>query len=143
MHDHCICTTLRQAAAQTTAHYDAALAPAGIKVTMFRLLRRIDAAKSISITELAQIVSLDRSTLGRNLRVLEKQTLVEIGTGDDGRARRVLLTDTGHEKLQEALPLWRQAQREFSQILAEDGLSVLDRVIDQTGKGKQVTGDGA
>lgn len=133
--DHrCICTTLRQAAAQSTAHYDAALAPSGIKVTMFRLLRRIDTAKSISITELARIVGLDRSTLGRNLRVLEKQSLVEIGAGEDGRARRVSLTQTGHERLQEAVPLWRQAQREFSQIVGADVLAVLDRVIDQTGE---------
>ena len=110
---------------------------------MFRLLRRIEAAKSISITELAEIVGLDRSTLGRNLRVLEKQTLVEIGTGTDGRARPVSLTRTGYEKLQEALPLWEKAQREFSEIIGADALAVLDRVIDQTGEEEQVIGDGA
>ncbi|MEL6798933.1 MAG: MarR family winged helix-turn-helix transcriptional regulator [Pseudomonadota bacterium] len=134
MDERCICTTLRQAAAQSTAHYDAVLAPSGIKVTMFRLLRRIDAANSISITELAQIVGLDRSTLGRNLRVLEKQSLVKIGTGRDGRARPVSLTQTGREKLQDTLPLWRKAQREFSEIIGADALAVLDRVLDQTGE---------
>ena len=141
MDDRCICTALRQAAAQSTAHYDAVLAPSGIKVTMFRLLRRIEAAKSISITELAEIVGLDRSTLGRNLRVLEKQSLVESGTGKDARARRVSLTRTGQEKLREAAPLWRQAQQEFSQIIGADTLAVLDRVVDQTGKDKQAIGN--
>ncbi|WP_022704326.1 MarR family winged helix-turn-helix transcriptional regulator [Pseudorhodobacter ferrugineus] len=141
MDDRCICTALRQAAAQSTAHYDAVLAPSGIKVTMFRLLRRIEAAKAISITELAEIVGLDRSTLGRNLRVLEKQTLVEIGTGEDARARQVSLTRTGQEKLREAVPLWQQAQQEFSQIIGADTLAVLDRVVDQTGKEEQAMGD--
>lgn len=143
MDDRCICTALRQAAAQSTAHYDAVLAPSGIKVTMFRLLRRIEAAKAISITELAEIVGLDRSTLGRNLRVLEKQTLVEIGTGEDARARQVSLTRTGQEKLREAVPLWQQAQQEFSQIIGADTLAVLDRVVDQTGEEEQAMGDTA
>ncbi|WP_019955763.1 MarR family winged helix-turn-helix transcriptional regulator [Yoonia vestfoldensis] len=140
MDDICICTALRQAAAQSTAHYDAVLAPSGIKVTMFRLLRRIQAAKSISITELAEIVGLDRSTLGRNLRVLEKQSLVEMGTGEDARARQVSLTRAGQEKLREAVPLWRKAQQEFSQIIGADTLAVLDRVIDQTGEEEQAMG---
>lgn len=107
---------------------------------MFRLLRRIEASKSVSITELAEIVGLDRSTLGRNLRVLEKQSLIEIETGDDARARRVSLTQMGQEKLQEAIPLWRQAQRDFSEIIGPDAVSVLDRVIEQSG---QPIGDSA
>lgn len=96
---------------------------------MFRLLKRIDAARVISITQLAEIVGLDRSTLGRNLRVLEKQSLVEIESGKDARVRCVTLTQIGRKKLQEAMPLWRQAQREFSEILGPDAVSVLDRII--------------
>ena len=143
MDNRCICTALRQAAAQSTAHYDTLLAPSGIKVTMFRLLRRIEAAKSISITELAEIVGLDRSTLGRNLRVLRKQSLVEIGTGKDARSRHVSLTEVGRERLQEAVPLWQKAQLEFSEVISADTLAVLDRVIDQTGEQEQAIGDNA
>ena len=50
---------------------------------MLRLLRRIEVVNSVTITELAEIVGLDRSTLGRNLRVLEKQSLIAIATKDD------------------------------------------------------------
>lgn len=129
MDDRCLCTALRQAAAQSTAHYDAALAPAGIKVTMFRLLRRLDAAGAISITDLAASVGLDRSTLGRNLRVLEKQSLVHGGSGPDARARLISLTDTGRETLHKAIPLWQAAQKDFAQLVGTDTLAVLDRVI--------------
>lgn len=132
MESRCICTALRQAAAQSTALYDAALAPSGIKVTMFRLLRRIDASESISITKLAEIVDLDRSTLGRNLRVLEKQSLVSIGPGTDARSRMVSLTETGRSALHDAEPLWQAAQRRFAEFVDADTLAVLDLLIQQT-----------
>ncbi|MEM6480229.1 MAG: MarR family winged helix-turn-helix transcriptional regulator [Pseudomonadota bacterium] len=129
METRCICTALRQAASQSTALYDEALAPSGIKVTMFRLLRHINAGESVSITELAEIVSLDRSTLGRNLRVLEKQSLVSIGSGEDGRARMVSLTKTGRAVLQDAEPRWQTAQSRFVEIVDNDTMAVLDRLI--------------
>ena len=103
---------------------------------MFRLLRRIEVANSVTITELAEIVGLDRSTLGRNLRVLEKLSLIAIGTRDDGRARRVSLTQIGREKLQHAVPLWREAQREYLQIVGADTLAFLNHVIEQTASSK-------
>ena len=143
MDDRCICTALRQVAAQSTAYYDTMLAPSGLRVTMFRLLRRIEVVNSVTITELAEIVGLDRSTLGRNLRVLEKQSLIAIATKDDGRARRVSLTQTGREKLQQAVPLWREAQRKYLQIVNADMLALLDQVIEQTATSKYTTGDDA
>lgn len=143
MDNVCICTTLRQAAAQSTAHYDLALAPSGIKVTMFRLLRRIDASKSVSITELAEIVGLDRSTLGRNLRVLEKQSLAKIGVGKDERARMVSLTETGRATLQAAMPLWDAAQQDYAEMIGEDTLAVLNRVINQTATSSEIAGGDA
>ena len=110
---------------------------------MFRLLRRIEVVNSVTITELAEIVGLGRSTLGRNLRVLEKQSLIAIATKDDGRARRVSLTQTGREKLQQAVPLWREAQRKYLQIVSADTLALLDQVIEQTATSKYTTGDDA
>ncbi len=103
---------------------------------MFRLLRRIEVVNSVTITEFAEIVGLDRSTLGRNLRVLEKLSLIAIGTRDDGRARRVSLTQIRREKLQHAVPLWRKAQREYLQIVGADTLALLNHVIEQTASSK-------
>ncbi|MEM6577354.1 MAG: MarR family winged helix-turn-helix transcriptional regulator [Pseudomonadota bacterium] len=140
MHLNCICSALRQAAAKTTAQYDAALAPSGIKVTMFRLLRRIDTAGSVSITKLAEIVELDRSTLGRNLRVLEKQSLVSVSAGKDGRSRMVSLTETGRAVLQDAEPLWQAAQTRFEEIVDAETLAVLDRLINQSFDADEQTG---
>lgn len=134
MTERCICTALRQAAAQSTARYDAALAPAGIKVTMFRLLRRLetlgqgDPAPEVTISDLAAAMSLDRSTLGRNLKVLERQDLIAMRGGTDGRARVVALTEGGRRAVRTALPLWRAAQADIAETLGPDTQALLDRL---------------
>lgn len=125
MDDPCLCTALRQAAQSSTAFYDAALAPSGLKVTMYRLLRRIEAAPGASLTTLADTIGLDRSTLGRNLRVLERQGLIALAAGTDGRAKRIDLTDEGRAALRVAVPLWRQAQTDFAALIGPDVVASL------------------
>lgn len=80
----CICTNLPQAAAFGTAYRDK---PSGLKATVFWLLREVEAAGKVTLSDLAQIVGLDRNTLGRNLRVLEKQAL-----GQEAKAEYGLIT---------------------------------------------------
>jgi DNA-binding MarR family transcriptional regulator len=115
----CLCTGLRQAALAATKFYDDALQPTGLKITMFRLLRRIDEVDAPTITELADIVQLDRSTLGRNLRVLERLGLVRLSDGEDERSKRIELTAAGSKKLETALPLWASAQRRMKKRLGD------------------------
>ena len=60
MASECICATLRVAARKMTARYDAALAPIGINLAQFSLLRNINRAGLVSLTELGRKVELDR-----------------------------------------------------------------------------------
>jgi DNA-binding MarR family transcriptional regulator len=100
---------------------------------MFRLLRRISEAGQPTISELARIVDLDRSTLGRNLKVLERLGLVYLAGGQDERSKLVSLTTRGRAKLEKALPLWTKAQRSMHARLGDEKpavyrlLSKLDR----------------
>lgn len=133
MNDKCICTSLRKAAQASTALYDRALTPSGLKVTMFRLLRRIEASPDATITELAESLGLDRSTLGRNLKVLERQGLLSLPSGADARARNIALSPAGKAALAQAVPLWTQAQRQMKASLGRDLeglLGTLERVFD-------------
>ena len=125
MSDKCICTSLRTAAHASTALYDAYLAPSGLKVTMFRLLRRIAHLGDVSITKLAQEVGLDRSTLGRNLKVLARQDLIVMTNSTDGRARAIKLTETGRCALDTAVPLWAAAQAELTTKIGPELAHVL------------------
>lgn len=121
----CICTALRSAALGATRDYDEALRPSGLKVTMYRLLKRIRAEDGASISALSRAVGLDRSTLGRNLRVLERQGLVSLSGAPDERARAIRLTAQGAAALDRAEPLWRTAQAEMTARLGRETETLL------------------
>jgi DNA-binding MarR family transcriptional regulator len=113
----CTCTTLRRAARAVTELYDGLLAPAGLGAAQLGLLRTIERHEAPSITALAEATGLDRSTLGRNLRVLARDGLVTIGPGRDERSRAVTLTDAARARLAVAAPLWAQAQARVAEAL--------------------------
>lgn len=121
----CLCTSLRKAAHDLTRYYDDALAPAGLTVTMYRLLKQCAEAPDRTVTGLAQRLELDRSTLGRNLRVLEREQLVTFAQGKDARHREAHVTRKGQDRLRQARPLWRAAQREAGEHLPPDLVALL------------------
>ncbi|MNM17620.1 transcriptional regulator SlyA [compost metagenome] len=127
----CICTHLRRAARGVSRHYDEALAGFGVNVAQFSLLRHLQRLDRPSITALAEAMGLERSTLGRNLRVLEADGLVALGDGDDQRNRVVLLTEAGKQLLHVAHPAWEQAQKELVVRLGVGQRDELVRLLEQ------------
>ncbi len=108
----CACFNLRAAARALTRAYDEALRPVGLKATQFTILVAISQVdEAVPIGTLAKALSMDRTTLTRNLRPLEKQGLVEILPEGYRRARGMVLTGKGRKVLETAFPLWRQAQK--------------------------------
>jgi DNA-binding MarR family transcriptional regulator len=127
----CICTHLRRAARGVSRHYDEALAGFGINVAQFSLLRHVQRLDRPSITSLAEAMGLERSTLGRNLRVLEAEGLVQLAEGDDLRNRLVLLSAAGKARLEAAHPAWEQAQGQLVARLGEGSRDELVRLLEQ------------
>ncbi|ABY97188.1 TPA: MarR family winged helix-turn-helix transcriptional regulator [Pseudomonas putida] len=127
----CICTHLRRAARGVSRHYDEALSGFGVNVAQFSLLRHLQRLDRPSITTLAEAMGLERSTLGRNLRVLEAEGLVALADGDDQRNRVVLLTEAGTQLLRAAYPAWEQAQIKLVERLGEGPRDELVRLLDQ------------
>src|SRR5271165_351623 len=121
MNTPCYSAALRAASRKTTALYDAALAPTGIGVAQFSLVRRIERAGTVSLTELAGLAELDRSTVGRNVKVLARMGLVAETAAEDQRETAVALTDAGRETLRRAHPLWEYTQRRVETVLGEAG----------------------
>lgn len=129
-HEPCICTSLRQAAQATTEIYDRILEPSGLKITMFRVLRRLSHAGEPTISELARIVELDRSSLGRNLKVLERENFVRLIDGEaDERSKVVRLTPKGKAALAKALPLWTEAQSRLTAALGGNDKQAVFNVL--------------
>src|SRR6266478_3251056 len=109
----CNCGALRQAARYLTAAYDQAIAESGLRTTQFSILFKLAARGTQAITELSALMAMDRTTVGRNLKLLERDGLLRYRPGPDGRERLVELTATGRKKLEAAYPLWQQAQQQF------------------------------
>ena len=106
----CTCFNLRKAARAITQLYDEFLRPSGLRATQFSLLTVIREVGTVSMTELAEAAVMDRTTLKRNLELLEREGLVRIQAGSDARVREVMLTAAAQQKLAEALPYWAKAQ---------------------------------
>ena len=119
MQTPCYCAALRTAARKATALYDVALAPAGLTVAQFGLMRRIEHAGAVTVTELAGVAELDRSTAGRNVNALARRGLVRMVATDDRREAAAQLTAEGIAALERAAPLWAEAQARIERALGD------------------------
>src|SRR5262252_6268161 len=130
---NCACLKVRMAARAVTRAYDGALRPVGLRSTQLSVLVAIAIEGAISIAALASFLGMDRTTLTRNLRPLEKEGLISIGPEGWHRSRTLAITKKGQSRLHEAVPLWGRAQNALKQKLGyeawvgvRDGL---DRLI--------------
>lgn len=113
----CIGMQIRRAARVVSAHFDACLKPTGLKGSQFTLLNAVYLNPFISIGRLAEQLSMDRTTLNRNLKPLDRHGLVRTEPGEDQRMRILVLTRKGEKTLQKALPLWKIAQADVKKIM--------------------------
>lgn len=121
---------VRRAARQLTRDYDRILKPAGLKLTQYSVLANLVRSGGLSITALAERLAMDRTTLTRNLRPLEKAGWIAIRSGPDRRRRAVDITDRGRRIYEKALPLWRQAERSFRRSVGPAQAGELRRLVD-------------
>jgi len=129
MKSRCYCTTARSAARKITALYDDTLAPIGVNVAQFTLLRNLERRGDIALTELGGLLELDRSTIGRNVRVMEKMGLVSLGKGEDRRETAVALTSKGKHICRLGAPLWDAAQSCIEQKLSRKKAATLRSLL--------------
>jgi DNA-binding MarR family transcriptional regulator len=115
--DNCMCHKARMAARAITRAYDDALRPTGLRATQVSVLAAVGARGALSIKSLADSLEMDRSTLTRNLQPLEEHGYVLLAPEARHRSRVLTLTDSGHQALRDALPLWEEAQRKIKRRL--------------------------
>jgi DNA-binding MarR family transcriptional regulator len=127
----CACTRARRAARALTDLYDDALAPVGLKVTQFSVLRTVQRMGAVHLSALGAEMALDRSTLGRNLRLLEAMDLVRLSQGDDLRTQTAALTRRGSERLRRALPLWERVQKSVRDRLGDSDVDALFATLER------------
>src|SRR3984957_16073508 len=132
-HNACTCGSLRKASRRISQFYDTALAPVGIKSTQFSILSEVERGSlegPVSMCELATAMVMDRSTLGHNLRPLERDDLVVLRLSSDNRRKRyVELTRKGRSTLQRSRRLWRHAEERFEKIFGKEPAAELRAVL--------------
>jgi DNA-binding MarR family transcriptional regulator len=106
----CACTNYRAASRRLTQYYDEQMKPSGLRITQFSILSALAIEGSSMVTQLADLLYIDQTTLTRNLKLLEEENLIEKVQGEDKRSRFIKLSEKGQAALDKALPYWEEAQ---------------------------------
>ena len=134
----CTCAELRKGARAVTLLYDNAFKSTGLLSTQLSVLRIISKSDSLKVSQLAEELGMDRTTLTRNLSVLERQGFIKISPGKDHRTRIVTITSSGSTSITKTIPLWNEVQRNVKKQMGENAwremmqsLSQFVKVTDQ------------
>jgi len=117
---YCASLNFRRTSRMVTRMYDLAMQESGVRSTQFALLVGIAKLQPVTMGTLATVLMLDRSTLTRSLRLLEKERMIEISKRAAMRQRFLKLTHSGEKALQRSLPLWRAAHARFVEAVGAD-----------------------
>jgi DNA-binding MarR family transcriptional regulator len=123
---------LRQLVRRVSQHFDHELAQAGLKTTQYSLLSHVLKLGPLRPGELARAMTMDASTLSRNLQPLAAAGWIEMGAGADGRSRTVQITPAGRDKRAEAQRRWRAAQEGINQALGPQQVMALHALLDDS-----------
>lgn len=119
----CKCLKMRMASRIATQFYDKKLKPIKIKITQFTILSIIASSNNKTVSSLSSELLMDRTTLTRSLDILIKQKLIKNIKSTDARERIVQLTTQGHVVLEQAIPLWKEAEEEIFDECKKYGFS--------------------
>lgn len=127
----CTAMRLRRTARRVTQIYDRHLAPYGLTAAQFGLLAQLRAHSGMGVGALAERMTMDATTLSRNLKPLELRGLATFAPdARDRRARRLSLTDEGRALLRRATAGWSEAQRHVESLLGVAGAQALNATLD-------------
>ncbi len=125
----CYCIVLRKASRRLTSLYDEALAPFGINLAQYSLLSNVVRRAPISLTELGRLLDLDRSTVGRNARVMARMGLLVMGPGEDQREQALSPTERGRAVFAHAVPVWERVQQDIEAKLGPQKAEQLQSLL--------------
>jgi len=103
-----------------TQFFDRHLESADIRATQFTLLLTLTSSGGKTLTEMAEGLVMDRTTLTRNLKPLEKAGFITTVKLADRRTKGYTLTEKGQLAIEKGVPLWRKAQQQITHQLGDD-----------------------
>ena len=123
----CTCGTLRRASRAVTNLYDLVLAPSGLRLTQFLVLKALHERGKIAQCDFARDQDVAVETLSRRFGALRRKGLVEMRLGARHGERIYNLTAEGQQAFAGALPYWERAQERLRNVLGtSDTRTLLD-----------------
>ena len=108
--NECASFNFRKDARAVTQLFDKTLQPSGVRSTQLGLLLAAGIYEKSTMSELAEVIVADRTTLTRALKPLIRQGLLKNIPGKDKRKNGISLTPKGHRVIRKAGPYWKKAQ---------------------------------
>jgi DNA-binding MarR family transcriptional regulator len=137
----CIVAAMRAATRRVTQLYDEAMAPTGLRVTQFHILSELErrSADPPTVSELAEILTMERSALGQTLRPLTRDGFIDVGEDErDGRRRPIKLTKAGKDKVVRGRRYWARAHQKFKHFFGENQTVVLRKTLRDVAESAQL-----
>lgn len=129
----CYCMRMRRAANRITGYYGDLLAATGLTANQLSLLVTLSRMEGCGLGQLAEAVSLEKSTLVRTLQPLIKAGYIIDSAPKNSRSRQLHLTTNGRDTLARSMPLWQAAQENIRYKLGENHKQIMEMlaVLDQ------------
>ena len=127
----CLVLNTRMAARAITRRADRKLRPFGVTAAQFTIMTSLQSRPGLSVTEMAESIAMDRTTLSRNLDLLEAKGVVASTRPSRGNGRVCALTGEGQELVAQMLPVWRESQAELRETLVRPDFAVVVTALQQ------------
>lgn len=127
----CNCMNVRRASRAVTQFYDEQLKSCGITIAQLSLLLRLQETDALTISQLAQSMRIDRTTLNRNMKPLLENGLITLQQGKDSRTKLVSLTVQGRKTATQGWACWGKAQELLTTYLGNEDLAKLTSLLNK------------
>lgn len=117
--ENCVCFNLRWVTRAVTQFYDAEIRRHGVRPTQGTILLALNSRESWSMAELSDWLGVERTTLVRNLRPLQRDGLVQAVGGGRGNRVELAITAKGRKQIEKLTPAWKSAQSAAVKTLGE------------------------
>jgi len=123
--ENCTCFNVRRISRVITQFFDAEVRRHGIRPTQTPILRALQAKNGWGMAELSEWLGMERTTLLRNLRPLQRDGLVRAKGGGRGGHVELEITAKGRTAVAKTLPAWRSAQDKVVALLGKERWSTI------------------
>ncbi len=130
----CPALRVRQASRVLARLYDDELAPFGLHSSQLPVLAAaaLFGDSGTPMSKLAQAVLMDRTTLTRSIRPLERAGLLRVARSpEDARTKIVVITRSGGRMIESIFPVWERVLKQIKKSLGAEMLTELHGRLDQ------------